>query len=154
MGRYGAGFAPPRHAPIRLETCPKKPAYCPAPSASTGTHLTRPDGYPTRSDSVFFFWAWAKWRRRLPRVIAVLRQMRDFYMDISFHFESSVIPFVGKIAPSDAYKIWKRDGNLRADTSRLRWLEKPSSSEKQTGGAKRKPRASESGKLGFTKSTT
>ncbi|XP_044495035.1 ankyrin repeat domain-containing protein 13C-like [Mangifera indica] len=61
--------------------------------------------------------AWAKWRRRLPRVISVLRRMRDFYMEITFHFESSVIPFVGKIAPSDTYKIWKRDGNLRADTS-------------------------------------
>ncbi|KAG5039078.1 hypothetical protein AAZX31_07G242600 [Glycine max] len=61
--------------------------------------------------------AWSKWRRRLPRVIAALRRMRDFYMEISFHFESSVIPFVGKIAPSDTYKIWKRDGNLRADTS-------------------------------------
>ncbi|XP_061345558.1 uncharacterized protein LOC133291321 [Gastrolobium bilobum] len=61
--------------------------------------------------------AWSKWRRRLPRVIAVLHRMKDFYMEISFHFESSVIPFVGKIAPSDTYKIWKRDGNLRADTS-------------------------------------
>ncbi|CAK9146856.1 unnamed protein product [Ilex paraguariensis] len=61
--------------------------------------------------------AWSKWRRRLPRVIAVLRRMRDFYMEISFHFESSIVPFVGKIAPSDTYKIWKRDGNLRADTS-------------------------------------
>ncbi|XP_044461579.1 ankyrin repeat domain-containing protein 13C-like isoform X2 [Mangifera indica] len=61
--------------------------------------------------------AWSKWRRRLPRAISVLRRMRDFYMEISFHFESSVIPFVGKIAPSDTYKIWKRDGNLRADTS-------------------------------------
>ena len=61
--------------------------------------------------------AWSKWRRRLPRVIAALRRMRDFYMEISFHFESSVSPFVGKIAPSDTYKIWKRDGNLRADTS-------------------------------------
>ncbi|CAL5408354.1 unnamed protein product [Camellia sinensis] len=61
--------------------------------------------------------AWSKWRRRLPRLIAVLRRMRDFYMEISFHFESSIVPFVGKIAPSDTYKIWKRDGNLRADTS-------------------------------------
>lgn len=43
--------------------------------------------------------------------------MRDFYMEISFHFESSIVPFVGKIAPSDTYRIWKRDGNLRADTS-------------------------------------
>lgn len=61
--------------------------------------------------------AWSKWRRRLPRVLAALHRMRDFYMEMSFHFESSVIPFVGKIAPSDTYKIWKRDGNLRADTS-------------------------------------
>ncbi|XP_052202369.1 uncharacterized protein LOC127808068 [Diospyros lotus] len=61
--------------------------------------------------------AWSKWRRRLPRLIAVLRRMSDFYMEISFHFESSIVPFVGKIAPSDTYKIWKRDGNLRADTS-------------------------------------
>ncbi|MED6168667.1 hypothetical protein PIB30_013650 [Stylosanthes scabra] len=36
---------------------------------------------------------------------------------ISFHFESSVIPFVGKIAPYDTYEIWKRDDNLSADTS-------------------------------------
>ncbi|KAJ0256811.1 ANK_REP_REGION domain-containing protein [Hirschfeldia incana] len=61
--------------------------------------------------------AWCKWRRRLPCLIAVLRRMRDFYMEISFHFESSVIPFVGKIAPSDTYRIWKRGGDLRADTS-------------------------------------
>ncbi|KAL5715402.1 hypothetical protein ACHQM5_017228 [Ranunculus cassubicifolius] len=61
--------------------------------------------------------AWSKWRRRLPRLLAVLRRMRDFYMEISFHFESSIVPFVGKIAPSDTYRIWKRDGNLRADTS-------------------------------------
>ncbi|KAL0310721.1 UNVERIFIED_CONTAM: Ankyrin repeat domain-containing protein 13C [Sesamum angustifolium] len=61
--------------------------------------------------------AWAKWRRRLPRLVAALRRMRDFYMEISFHFESSIVPFVGKIAPSDTYKIWKHEGNLRADTS-------------------------------------
>ncbi|XP_077242202.1 uncharacterized protein LOC143882622 isoform X2 [Tasmannia lanceolata] len=61
--------------------------------------------------------AWSKWRRRLPRLVAVLRRMRDFYMEISFHFESSLLPFVGRIAPSDTYRIWKRDGNLRADTS-------------------------------------
>ncbi|XP_026662310.2 uncharacterized protein LOC103711881 [Phoenix dactylifera] len=59
--------------------------------------------------------AWAKWRRRLPRVIATMRRMRDFYMEITFHFESSVIPFISRIAPSDTYKIWKRGSNLRAD---------------------------------------
>ncbi|KAL6538604.1 hypothetical protein OROGR_012592 [Orobanche gracilis] len=61
--------------------------------------------------------AWSKWRRRLPRLVVGLRRMRDFYMEISFHFESSIVPFIGKIAPSDTYKIWKRGGNLRADTT-------------------------------------
>ncbi|URE07906.1 hypothetical protein MUK42_21373 [Musa troglodytarum] len=59
--------------------------------------------------------AWAKWCRRLPRVVATVCRMRDFYMEITFHFESSVIPFISRIAPSDTYKIWKRGSNLRAD---------------------------------------
>ncbi|XP_058101320.1 uncharacterized protein LOC131245710 isoform X2 [Magnolia sinica] len=59
--------------------------------------------------------AWAKWCRRLPRVIATMQRMRDFYMEITFNFESSVIPFISRIAPSDTYKIWKRGSNLRAD---------------------------------------
>ncbi|GMN62525.1 hypothetical protein TIFTF001_031602 [Ficus carica] len=59
--------------------------------------------------------AWAKWCRRLPRLVGAMRRMRDFYMEITFHFESSVIPFISRIAPSDTYKIWKRGANLRAD---------------------------------------
>lgn len=59
--------------------------------------------------------AWAKWCRRLPRIVASARRIRDFYMEITFHFESSVIPFIGRIAPSDTYRIWKRGSNLRAD---------------------------------------
>lgn len=59
--------------------------------------------------------AWAKWCRRLPRLLATMRRMRDFYMEITFQFESSVIPFISRIAPSDTYKIWKRGANLRAD---------------------------------------
>eukprot|EP00249_Psilotum_nudum_P019711 c27380_g2_i1 orf=708-1259(+) len=51
--------------------------------------------------------AWAKWCRRLPRITAAMRRMRDFYMEITFNFESSVIPFIGRIAPSDTYRIWK-----------------------------------------------
>ncbi|CAI9776958.1 unnamed protein product [Fraxinus pennsylvanica] len=59
--------------------------------------------------------AWAKWCRRLPRLIGTMRRMRDFYMEITFHFESSIIPFISRIAPSDTYKIWKRGANFRAD---------------------------------------
>lgn len=59
--------------------------------------------------------AWAKWCRRLPRLVGTMRRMRDFYMEITFQFESSVIPFISRIAPSDTYKIWKRGANLRAD---------------------------------------
>ncbi|CAK9192181.1 unnamed protein product [Sphagnum troendelagicum] len=59
--------------------------------------------------------AWAKWCRRLPRLAATMQRMRDFYMEITFHFESSVIPFIGRIAPSDTYRIWKQGSNLRAD---------------------------------------
>ncbi|KAJ6820078.1 ankyrin repeat domain-containing protein 13C-like [Iris pallida] len=59
--------------------------------------------------------AWAKWCRRLPRIVSSISRVRDFYMEITFHFESSVIPFIGRIAPSDTYRIWKRGPNLRAD---------------------------------------
>ncbi|KAK1261261.1 hypothetical protein QJS04_geneDACA018011 [Acorus gramineus] len=60
-----------------------------------------------------------RWRRRLPRLAAALRRSssKDFYMEVSFRFESHVIPFVGRIAPSDTYRIRKSGADVRADTS-------------------------------------
>ncbi|KAK6154644.1 hypothetical protein DH2020_008892 [Rehmannia glutinosa] len=55
--------------------------------------------------------------RRRPRLLEATHRLRDFYTEISFHFESSVLPFVGKIAPSDTFKIWKRGANVRVDTT-------------------------------------
>ncbi|ONK79535.1 uncharacterized protein A4U43_C01F7340 [Asparagus officinalis] len=57
----------------------------------------------------------AKLCRRFPRIVASISRIRDFYMEITFHFESSVIPFVGRIFPSDTYRIWKRGSNIRLD---------------------------------------
>ena len=34
-------------------------------------------------------------------------------MEVTFQFESSVIPFIGRIAPSDTYKTRKQGSNLR-----------------------------------------
>ncbi|GJW29384.1 transposase, Ptta/En/Spm [Tanacetum coccineum] len=53
--------------------------------------------------------------RELPRIVSSANRIRDFYMEISFHFQSSVIPLIGRIAPSDTYRIWKRGSNLGAD---------------------------------------
>ncbi|RZC80208.1 hypothetical protein C5167_042786 [Papaver somniferum] len=76
---------------------------------------TREDGIATIIARHYQPLAWEKWCRRLPRIVASAGRIRDFYMEITFHFESSVIPFIGRIAPSDTYRIWKRGSNLRAD---------------------------------------
>jgi hypothetical protein len=61
--------------------------------------------------------AWAKLRRRAPALSAALRRVQDFYLEVDFHFESSVVPLLSRAAPSDTYRIWKRGTDLRADTT-------------------------------------
>ncbi|KAH7573080.1 hypothetical protein JRO89_XS03G0064000 [Xanthoceras sorbifolium] len=50
--------------------------------------------------------AWAKWCRRLPRLIAIMRRMRDFYMEITFHFENMTL------AGFDGFRIQRSDQSI------------------------------------------
>ncbi|XP_073006118.1 uncharacterized protein [Typha latifolia] len=59
----------------------------------------------------------AKLRRRLPSLLSALARLQDFYLELAFHFESPLLPFLSRAAPSDTYRIWKRGVDLRADTS-------------------------------------
>ncbi|KAJ6823808.1 ankyrin repeat domain-containing protein 13C-like [Iris pallida] len=61
--------------------------------------------------------AYAKFRRRLPLLLQRLALVPDFYMELSFRFESSLIPFLSAVAPSDVYRCWKRGVDLRVDTT-------------------------------------
>ena len=46
-----------------------------------------------------------------------MNNIKDFYFEIKWEFESSVIPLVNKIAPSDTFKVWKYKDTLRLDYS-------------------------------------
>ncbi|KAK6138505.1 hypothetical protein DH2020_027753 [Rehmannia glutinosa] len=58
--------------------------------------------------------AWAKWCRRLPRLIGTMRRMRDFYMEITFHFESSGCKFEADmtLAGFDGFRIQRSDQSI------------------------------------------
>ena len=52
-------------------------------------------------------------------IFQTLSNMKDFYMEMKWNFESSFIPFFSKFAPSDTYKIWKVGSSMRLDFSFL-----------------------------------
>ena len=50
-------------------------------------------------------------------LIKYLNMTPDFYLEMKWDFESSIIPFLSKLAPSDTFKIWKYKNCLRMDNS-------------------------------------
>ncbi|XP_060822438.1 ankyrin repeat domain-containing protein 13C [Bombus pascuorum] len=53
---------------------------------------------------------------RRPNLLATLRQMGDFYMELKWDFQSWV-PLVSRVLPSDVCKIHKRGASIRMDTT-------------------------------------
>ncbi|RDD43687.1 Ankyrin repeat domain-containing protein 13C [Trichoplax sp. H2] len=64
-------------------------------------------------------------KAKRPRVIAALKSLGDFYMELKWEF-TSWIPFLSRLLPSDICKIRKRDACIRvdstlADFSEMKW---------------------------------
>ena len=51
------------------------------------------------------------------RVLSRLKQIPDFYCELHWECQSSWIPFLSKLAPSDDFQIWKVGSNIRLDFS-------------------------------------
>ncbi|OMJ72895.1 hypothetical protein SteCoe_28559 [Stentor coeruleus] len=62
-----------------------------------------------------------KWVEHKNLVLETLRKLPDFYMELNWEFDSSVIPLVSKIAPHDVCKFWKYGTAFRVDTSLVGW---------------------------------
>jgi hypothetical protein len=62
-----------------------------------------------------------KWHKNKHYIIDALKALPDFYVEIKWEFDSSVIPLISKIAPSDTCKLWKCGTSLRLDTTLVGW---------------------------------
>ena len=47
----------------------------------------------------------------------MLSDVPDFYLEIKWEFESTIIPFISKVAPSDTFQIWKYGRSVRCDST-------------------------------------
>lgn len=48
-------------------------------------------------------------------LFTMLEDISDFQIDMKFEWKSSIIPFIGTFAPSETFRIYKRDSNIRVD---------------------------------------
>lgn len=58
-----------------------------------------------------------KLAKQQEKLIEILKLTPDFYLEMKWDFESSIIPFFSRLAPSDTFKIWKYDKYLRMDST-------------------------------------
>jgi hypothetical protein len=61
------------------------------------------------------------WHKNKCLAIESLKAIPDFYVEMNWQFDSSVIPLVSRIAPHDTCKLWKIGSNLRLDTTIVGW---------------------------------
>jgi hypothetical protein len=62
-----------------------------------------------------------KWQEVKEITSQALHQLADFYLEIKWEFDSSVIPLVSTFGPSDICSMWKSRDSLRLDTSLVGW---------------------------------
>lgn len=62
-----------------------------------------------------------QWEVEKRKAVRGLDRLPDFYMEIKWEFDSSVIPLVAKIAPHDVCKIWKKGSCIRLDMTLVGW---------------------------------
>jgi hypothetical protein len=58
-----------------------------------------------------------KLAKQQEKLMNILKLTPDFYLEMKWDFESSIIPFFSRLAPSDTFKIWKYDKYLRMDST-------------------------------------
>ena len=62
-----------------------------------------------------------KWLKNKHIVLAALKSLPDFYIEMKWEFDSSIIPLVSRIAPHDTCKFWKHGTAFRIDTTLVGW---------------------------------
>lgn len=62
-----------------------------------------------------------KWKEVKELTSQALQRLQDFYMEIKWELDSSIIPLVSTFGPSDVCSMWKSSDSLRLDSSLVGW---------------------------------